>query len=261
MANLSPLLHWQRRHTVGVVALTAFFVWMALQRPWGLFTSWIVSMLGLVVFTLIVGHGVTGVWKGAFVDDRLRMSLSRLQMLTWTALIVSAFGTIAIARTQGNAITALDVSIPQAVWLVLGISTTSLIGSPLIRDIKKDPDKAPAKVTAGSMVTEQGGDLTKVVADTQFVTNRSIDQASLADLFMGELVDDFNMLDVAKIQMFFFTLVAILSYGTAIGTSLRSGLVPSALPTVGEGLLAILGISHGGYLMSKAAAAPKVGQP
>ena len=111
------------------------------------------------------------------------------------------------------------------------------------------------------MVARQGADPTTVIVDSQFVKNRSIDQASLADLFMGELVDDFQLLDVAKIQMFFFTLVAVLSYATAIGASLRSGLVPAMLPTVGEGLLAILGISHGGYLMSKAASAPKAGQP
>ena len=111
------------------------------------------------------------------------------------------------------------------------------------------------------MVARQGADPSTVIVDSQFVKNRSIDQASLADLFMGELVDDFQLLDVAKIQMFFFTLVAVLSYATAIGASLRSGLVPAMLPTVGEGLLAILGISHGGYLMSKAASEPKAGQP
>jgi len=42
------------------------------------------------------------VWKGAFVDDRLRMSLSRLQMLTWTIVIVAALGTMAIARWVGS---------------------------------------------------------------------------------------------------------------------------------------------------------------
>ena len=94
---------------VGVVALTGFFVWMAVWLPFGLFASWVVVMSALTVFTLIVGHGVTGAWKGALVDDRLRMSLSRLQMLAWTVIVVSAFGTIAIARTQKDAIKALDV--------------------------------------------------------------------------------------------------------------------------------------------------------
>jgi hypothetical protein len=73
------------------------------------------------------------------------------------------------------------------------------------------------------------------------------------------LIDDFALLDVAKIQMFFFTILAILSYATATGASLRSGVIPTSLPDVGEGLLAILGISHGGYLMSKAASSPKAG--
>lgn len=109
MADSSPLRHWHRKHTVGVVGLTAFFVWMAVWLPFGLFTSWVVVMSALTLFTLIVGHGVTGAWKGAFVDDRLRVSLSRLQMLTWTVIVISAFGTIAIARAQKDAIKALDV--------------------------------------------------------------------------------------------------------------------------------------------------------
>jgi hypothetical protein len=261
VADSSPLTHWGRRHTIAIAVLSGFFIWMAIALPWGLFTSWIVCVVALSAFSLIVGHGVTGAWKGAFVDDRLRMSLSRVQMLTWTVLIVSAFGVLAIARAQRNAITALDVSVPEPIWLLLGISTASLIGSPLIRDLKKDPAKAPPPPAAEEAVKQQGGDPSKVVVDSQFVRNKSIDQASVADLFMGELVDDFNLLDVAKIQMFLFTLLAVLAYATAIGASLRSGLVPGTLPSVGEGLLAILGISHGGYLMSKAAAAPKAGQP
>ena len=261
MADSSPLSHWRRRHTISIVALTVFFVWMAVRLPWGLFASWIVVISALVLFTLTVGHGVTGTWKGAFVDNRFRISLSRLQMLAWTVLIISAFGVIAIARAQKDAITALDVGVPEAIWLLLGISTTSLIGSPLIRDLKRDPAKAPPQPVADAMVARQGANPATVVVDSQFVKNASIDEASFADLFMGELVDDFNLLDVAKIQMFFFTLLAVLSYATAIGASLRSGLVPATLPTLGEGLLAILGISHGGYLMSKAAAAPKAGQP
>jgi hypothetical protein len=257
----SSLPHWHRFHTVAVVVVTGLFVWMAVRPPIGLFLSWIATLTALAVFTLIVGHGVTGVWKGVFVDDRLRMSLSRLQMLTWTVVIVSAFGTIAIARAQQNAITALDVAVPSAIWLLLGISTTSLVGSPLIRDLKKDPTKTPPDSATREGVAARGRAPDSVTADGQFIKNRSIADATFADLFMGELIDDFTLLDVAKIQMFFFTILAVLSYATAIGASVRSGVVPASLPDVGEGLLAILGISHGGYLMSKAAASPKAGQP
>ena len=69
--------HWRWTHTAFVVALTALFVVAALLARWGLFTSWVITMLSLTLFTLVVGNGVTGVWKGAFVDERNRMSVQR----------------------------------------------------------------------------------------------------------------------------------------------------------------------------------------
>lgn len=111
----SSLAHWRNWHSVAVILITAFFAWMAIRRPWELYLSWIVVMLALVAFTLIVGRGVTGVWKGALIDDRNKVSLSRLQMLTWTVVVLAAFGVIAVARIQQDAVTALDVAVPSTV--------------------------------------------------------------------------------------------------------------------------------------------------
>lgn len=257
MALAPPLRHWRPVHTVLVILLTTFFVWMAVHQPWGLFASWVITMSAVGLFTMLVGHGVTGALKGALVDDRLRVSLSRLQMLTWTAVIIPAFGVIAIARTGHDPVTALDVSVPSTVWWLLGISTTSLVGSPVIRDFKADAAKMPLPPVLKAIVSQQGIDPSLVQVEDQYVKNTSIDQASFADLFMGELVDDFALLDVSKMQMFFFTLLAVLAYGTAIAASLRSGTIPDALPDVSAGLLAILGISHGGYLATKMFTSPR----
>lgn len=67
VADSSPLLHWHRKHTVGVVALTGFFVWMAVWLPFGLFTSWVVVMSALTLFTLIVGQ-----WRHRGVERGVR---------------------------------------------------------------------------------------------------------------------------------------------------------------------------------------------
>jgi hypothetical protein len=93
---------------------------------------------------------LTGVGKGACVGDRRRVSPSRLQMLIWTVVIVSAFGTIALARAQHDVLTALDVGVPRTIWLLLGIQATSLTGSSLIHDLKTDPCEP---VVAGSRVS------------------------------------------------------------------------------------------------------------
>lgn len=251
---------WGLWHSLTIVGIATLFVWMAIWLPWGLHTSWLVTMAALVVFVAIVGQGVTGRWAGALVDDRNRVSLSRLQMLVWTILVVSAFGTIAVARlwrpgaTAADLAGALDVGVPQTVWFLLGISTTSFLGSPLIKNAKKDPMLSLSVGRTDQLLADQGKDATTVVIEGQLVKNPSIDQASLADIFMGETVENTNRLDIGKIQMFLFTLLLVLAYGVAIGALMRSPGVPSTLPDIGDGMLPLLGLSHGAYLMSKASA-------
>src|SRR5437879_486206 len=146
MPDVPAAMNWRWTHTAFVLALTALFVVAALVARWGLFTSWVITMASLTLFTLVVGHGVTGVWKGAFVDERNRMSLSRLQMLLWTVVIVSAFSSIAVARLtqqpvrQSDVVGALDIGVPQTIWLLVGISTASFLGSPLIKNAQKNAE-------------------------------------------------------------------------------------------------------------------------
>jgi hypothetical protein len=246
-----PPVRWTPWLTAVVLAITAFFVWMAVWLPWGVYSSWIVVMIALAVFTLVVGRGVTGVWKGAFVDERLRMSLSRLQMLTWTVVIVAALGTMAIARAQTDPVNAMDITVPSTVWALLGISTTSLIGSPLIKNAKKDPAAGPDPARAVELLAAMGKGGAQVTVEGQVVKNTSIDDASFADLFMGEYVETFTILDIAKIQMFFFTVLLVLAYAISVGRTLRGDPTLAALPDVGTGMLPLLGISHAGYLLSK----------
>lgn len=255
----SRVMQWKRWHTAVVVAITAIFVWMAVWLPFGVYSSWIIAMLALTAFTLVVGRGLTGVWKGAFVDDRLRMSLARLQMLTWTIVIVAALGTMAIARAQADPVAAMDIAVPPTVWGLLGISMTSLIGSPLIKNAKKEqavPAASDTAERASSALAARGKRADKVEIEGQVVKNTSIDDATFADLFMGDYVDTFTMLDIAKIQMFFFTVLLVLAYAIAVARVLRSDPSLASLPEVGDGMLPLLGISHAGYLLSKAVTKP-----
>jgi len=251
-----PVMHWKPWHSAVVVAMTAFFVWMAVWLPWGVYASWIVAMVALTGFTLVVGRGVTGAWKGAFVDERLRMSLSRLQMLTWSIVIVAALGTMAIARAQTDPVSAMDIAVPPTVWALLGISMTSLIGSPLIKNAKKGSAVAPDLERAGALMAAMGKSPGQMQVEGQVVKNVSLDDASFADLFMGEYVDTFNLLDVAKIQMFFFTVLLVLAYAISVGKTLLTDPSLGSLPDVGEGMLPLLGISHAGYLLSKTVSKP-----
>ena len=138
----------------------------------------------------------------------------------------------------------------------MGISTTSLLGSPLIKNSKKE---APKPKNAEARLEQQGADPSAMRVDGQIVSNTSVRAARWSDLFSGEEVANYGHLDLAKIQMFFFTVLIVLSYCVAVGTSLRGRTIPDALPDIGEGMLALLGISHGGYLAGKALPAPKTG--
>ena len=43
--------------------------------------TWIITLLLLAAFAVIAGQGVTGYWWGIAIDDRNKVSLSRLQMI------------------------------------------------------------------------------------------------------------------------------------------------------------------------------------
>jgi hypothetical protein len=78
-----------------------------------------------------------------------------------------------------------------------------------------------------------------------------------ADLFKGEEIGNAAHLDLGKIQMFYFTLVLVLAYAVMLGTMFSNithtnptGMI-SDLPFLPDGMVALLGISNGGYLGHK----------
>ena len=249
-----PGQRWERWHTMALLLLLAFFCWMAIwPREWGLHHKWLAVVLALVAFIMIAGLGVTGVWRGAFIDERNMISLSRFQMLAWTVMVLSAYGVITIARTRTDPLTALDVGVPQELWILMGISTTSLVGSLLLKNTKKDPRLAlDADDQAQALDNQREGLAGQVRVEGRIVSKKSIEDARWSDLFIGEEVSNVAHLNLAKIQMFFFTVLVLLSYGIAVGRLLASPEDPTALPEVGKGMLTLFGISNSGYLIDKA---------
>jgi hypothetical protein len=53
-------------------------------------------------------------------------------------------------------------------------------------------------------------------------------------------------------QMFLFTFILVLAYGSAIASSFATAGPTLALPVVDPGMNMLLGISHTGYLTNKA---------
>ena len=241
---------WRYWHTIALVLITAASILVAIYRPYGMYQSWLWVMAGLVAFVAIAGHGISGLWRGALVDESNRVSLSRFQMLTWTILTLSAFGVIVIARATSNPVAALDVGIPETLWILMGISTASLLGSPVVKSTKQKDKLDKGRVRR--LLERQDVDTTKVKADGQMARYTSPSDSRWSNLFTGEELSNVSYLDLAKIQMFFFTVLVVLTYGIAVSQLLLAQTIPTDLPDVSEGMVALLGISHAGYLSSKA---------
>lgn len=86
--------------------------------------------------------------------------------------------------------------------------------------------------------------------------NDSPQQASLGDIFQGDEIGNYQLIDLSKVQMFFFTVAIIISYAATLGRLLENSaavLHPFGvnLPAFSATLNGLLGISHAGYLAVK----------
>ena len=222
-----PEKHWRSGHTWGLLAIVvAIFVlgWFVpvSARLW----AWLPSLVLLALFVVLAGHGITGYWRGALIDEQNKISLSRLQLAAWTVVVLSAYATAALSNVGHGAGDPLAIRIDSQVWILLGISTTSLVGSPLLKSNKR--------IQGLLLRSSAPGD------------------SSWADLFKGEETGNEGLLDMAKVQMFYFTVILVVGYATALGIRMADKSFPfDAFPSLSSGVLALIGISHAGYLTNK----------
>lgn len=111
-------------------------------------TVWAINAVLLIAFVLVLGHGMTGRWSGILIDERNKMSLSRLQLVIWTILILSAFITAVEWNVLKSYANPLNIAIPSDIWFLLGISATSFIGQPLILNGKTSRPDDPAQTNS-----------------------------------------------------------------------------------------------------------------
>lgn len=93
--------NWQRRHTLGVGLLIVLIILLhgwAFPRqnaewvPW----CWALSALSVLGIVIVAGCGIHRRWAGALINEQNRISLSRLQVILWTAVLLPAI-TISLA--------------------------------------------------------------------------------------------------------------------------------------------------------------------
>lgn len=218
----APVVGWRGLHTAGLLSITAAVILsflfsrtvmaIAVRPEASTKAIWFVFAALLLALIVLAGHGITGVFKGFLVDARNKMSLSRLQVVLWTVVVLSAFLAAAVARFAAGQGDPLAIAGPPEVWGLLGISVGFPAGSAVIKSGRVNDDEATlAQVEAVPNAVALLNNLQD--------TNDSPRGASPADLFRGELEGSKEHLDVGKVQMFLFTLVVVLAYARALSAA------------------------------------------
>lgn len=223
--------------------------------------NWVLVALALAVFIAVLGWHITGRVGGILINERNLMSLSRFQLAIWTVLILSGFFVIAVGRIKAGSDDPLAIAMDWHLWALMGISTASLIGSPLILNSKKDQEPAPEAVDKAAVDLKESRTEIEENREGLLYSNPDIGCASFADMFQGDEVQNTGHLDLPKVQMFLFTIIAATAYAVTLWNMFHQAEnAPGGLemmPGVSEGMIALLGISHVGFLASKGVAHTK----
>lgn len=232
---------WTRRHTVALVTVLAAITAVGVALPWAAdrsggyaharLVAWLVTLGLFLSFALVVGHGLTGLARGIFVDDRNKLSVSRLQMFLWSVLVLSTYLSAVLANVGLGATEPLAVSVPEPLWLAMGVSTSSLVASPYVLHRVKGRNVAVNDAPRDSRWT---------------------------DLVRGEERGFVHVVDLGKLQLLLVTVVLVLAYGSVVGYALaEDGKVVRSLPRIDDAFVIMLGISHAGYLAKKTVPRPR----
>jgi len=233
-----------------VIIAAGLFSIPALEPGWRSYTFLGVLLL-LAAELAVVGQLINRRPAGAFIDNRNRISLSKLQMGAWTVVVLAAFVTAAAfnaAEANGAIVDALKVAIPGELLLAMGISSTSLVAAPALLSLKADETPhAEAQQAAANRLN------TGVVATGKIAGKTTPAKASWADLVTGDELGNVGTPDLGKIQQALITLLLLGCYvGYVFMLFGKSGSVLE-LPKLDKSFVWLLGISHASYLAYKAA--------
>ncbi|MGZ7136420.1 MAG: hypothetical protein ACXVHY_11130 [Methanobacterium sp.] len=217
--------------------------------------NWLLILIIMAIFFGFLGYLVKGRMLGILIDERNEMSLSRFQLVLWTLIILSAFFAIGLSRIiqpfNGDITLALDIGVPEQIWVLLGISTISLVGSPLILSRKKLSNPDEEKLIDANINLEDKLNEKNMVNIGTVVKRNDPNEASFFDIFTGDEILGSGSVNMAKLQMFFFTIIILIVYCVLLLDLMTKPEPITGFPELSTGLIALLAISHGGYLTEK----------
>lgn len=233
------------RFLLAILTTVVFFIAVAgfiSATSW----SWPITAALMLFMFIAIGWFVNDRYAGVLINERRMMSLSRFQMVLWSLIILSAYAAIAMIRARdGYAANALDIQVPVEIWILLGISSSALVGSPMMASnkMKKAPTIDPNDPSPREERENMG----------ILSVNDNVNKASFVDLFKGEEIKNWNYVDLAKLQMFFFTFIVAIIYCVQLYQLIDQCdmLEEVILPPIDSGMLTLMGISNAAYLGHK----------
>jgi hypothetical protein len=204
--------------------------------------AWALSAAGLVLLAVLLGTRVTLCPGplGILIDNRGRFSLNKLQLVTWSLVILSLVSGVFFGRLVDGVADPLNFTIPDHVLGLLGIS----VGSAVISGV--------VKATKNKTAAEQLATAPNTHKPPFFAQVFMLEEGAYAD----------QVVDVTKFQNFGFTLLLVVAYVTmAIRTIIDAKTADkvTTLPGLASTFLVLLGISYAGYVGGKIP--PQAGVP
>lgn len=185
----------------------------------GISMNWIICFLLLIGIFVSVGlcRNENKKWYGVLIDQTNRVSLSRLQIVCWSILVLSAWTAVVLSLRS------TDFSLTGELVALMGISVGSAGGAVIVKQ---------QRLSSGSLIVK-----------TDY-------EPHFKDIFMNEGKNSDTYVGNGKVQMFYITLAALVGYGYTLWRWEIPG-ENIAFPALSESLLYLIGISHGGYLTIK----------
>ena len=212
---------------------------------------WLATIGITIVGLALIGAAVNGRPAGVLIDNRNRVSLSKFQAAAWTVLVVSAMVTAASLAPQTGKATAFEGIVLQPDLLIaMGISTISLVATPMLLSLKSEQVPAPDAVAATAGKLKLSLDAVQNVGKVFARSSPSL--ASWADMFRGDEAGNAGDADLSKVQQFLITLLLIGVYASSIWSRFGNS-SPQIFPAFPPYFAWLMGISHASYLAYKAA--------
>ncbi len=217
--------------------------------------AWVICLGGILSLFVQAGLEIKGRVLGVLIDERNRFSLSRLQMTLWTILVLATLYVVFVTNiVRGATVTdALNVNLDWNLIVLMGISVTSYISSPIALSRKTNNIADAAQVASASdQLTNQQNLAARPDANGTVLIKQDPQDARMADFIRGEDVGNATLVDISRTQMLIITVIVVVAYGFAICNELALGPGTLAkLPDLHQTLLGLILVSHASYIGGK----------